>query len=83
MTITNQQVNLLMKKLKKHNQELAAAKSGMSVNTARKYIQSGELPTDAQKPHTWKTRADVFSEDWNELSKMLEQSHITKSQHQT
>jgi hypothetical protein len=33
MTITNQQVKLLMKKLKKHNQEISAAKSGMSANT--------------------------------------------------
>lgn len=74
MTITNQQVKLLMKKLKKHNQELAAAKSGMSVNTARKYIKSGELPSDAQKPHTWRTRTDVFSDDWPELSKMLERA---------
>lgn len=74
MTITNQQVKLLMKKLKKYNQEIAAAKAGMSANTARKYIKSGQLPSDAQKPHTWKTRVDVFSDDWDDLSKMLERA---------
>lgn len=72
MTITNQQVKLLMKKLKKHNQEISAAKSGMSANTARKYIKSGQLPSEMSKPHTWKTRVDVFTNDWDELAKMLE-----------
>ena len=74
MTITNQQVKLLMKKLKKHNQEVSAAKSGMSANTARKYIKSGQLPTEMSKPHTWKTRVDVFTNDWDELAKMLERA---------
>ena len=72
MTITNQQVKLLMKKLKNNTREVAAAKSGMSANTARKYLKNGLLPSDAQKPHTWKTRPDVFSNDWDELAKMLE-----------
>ena len=66
MTITNQQVKLLMKKLKNNTQEAAAAKSGMSANTARKYIKNGQLPSEQQKPHTWRTRPDVFSNDWNE-----------------
>ncbi|WP_028381600.1 hypothetical protein, partial [Legionella cherrii] len=65
MTITNQQVKLLMKKLKKHNQEVSAAKSGMSANTARKYIKSGQLPSEMSKPHTWKTRVDAFSDVWD------------------
>ena len=74
MTITNQQVKLLMKKLKKNTQEVAAAKSGMSTNTARKYINSGQLPSEIKKPHSWKTRQDAFSNDWDELSKMLERA---------
>ena len=63
-----------MKKLKKTTQEVAAAKSGMSTNTARKYINSGQLPSEMKKPHTWKTRQDAFSNDWDELSKMLERA---------
>lgn len=42
MTTTNQQVKLLMKKLKTYNQEAAAAKAGMDIKTARKYIKSGQ-----------------------------------------
>ena len=74
MTITNQQVKLLMKKLKNNTQEAAAAKSGMSANTARKYIKNGQLPSEQQKPHTWRTRPDVFSNDWDELATMLRQA---------
>lgn len=63
-----------MKKLKKNTQEVAAAKSGMSTNTARKYMNSGQLPSEMKRPHTWKTRQDAFSNDWDELSKMLERA---------
>ncbi len=72
MTITNQQVKLLMKKLKKHNQETAAAMSGMDTKTARKYIHNNQLPSDIQKPHTWRTRHNPFADDWPELVGMLE-----------
>jgi hypothetical protein len=71
MTITNQQVKLLMKKLKKNNQEVAAAKSGMDVKTARKYIKSKELPSDQKTAHTWKTKIDPFEDDWDKLKEML------------
>lgn len=71
MTTTNMQVKLLMKMLKKHTKEAAAAKAGMDVKTARKYIKSGQLPSEQAKTHNWKTHADVFSEDWPMLEKML------------
>ena len=74
MTITNQQVKLLMKKLKNNTQEVSAAKSGMSANTARKYTNSCQLPSDQQKPHTWKTRPDAFSNDWDKLADMLKEA---------
>jgi hypothetical protein len=74
MTITNQQVKLLMKKLKKHNQETAAAKAGMNRKTARKYIHSNQLPSDMAAPHGWKTRTDIFAAHWDEIAKMLEVS---------
>lgn len=46
-----------MKNLKKHTQEVAAARAGMDAKTARKYISNNQLPSDTQAPHTWKTRA--------------------------
>lgn len=72
MTITNQQVKLLMKRLKQHKQETAAAMSGMTSKTARKYSSSTQLPTEMQQSHTWRTRHDAFTEDWNEIASMLE-----------
>ncbi|MCP4475983.1 MAG: transposase family protein [Gammaproteobacteria bacterium] len=71
MTTTNQQVKLLMKMLKKHTQITAAAKAGMDVKTAGKYIKSGQLPSDQASPHNWKTRPDAFEEDWPMLEEML------------
>jgi hypothetical protein len=41
MTCTNKQVGILMNKIKKHNQIIAAAKAGMNVKTAHKLIIYG------------------------------------------
>ncbi len=72
MITTDKQVKLLMKKLKKYNQETAAAKAGMDPKTARKYIKSGQLPSEMKQPHTWKKRFDPFAEHWSQLAAMLE-----------
>jgi hypothetical protein len=73
MTITNQQVKLLMKKLKKYNQETAAAKAGMDVKTARKYIKGKQLPTDMKATYK-RTTPTIFANCWDEVAKMLEAS---------
>lgn len=44
----------------------------MSEKTARKYRQSGKLPSEMSKPHTWRTRPDPFAEVWDEVRRMLE-----------
>src|SRR6266702_789149 len=46
------------------NQELAAARAGMSVKTARKYERAGQLPSQLKQPRTWRTRPNPFEEDW-------------------
>jgi transposase len=73
MTTTNEQVKLLMKKLKKYNQETAAAKAGMDVKTARKYIKSQRLPSEMKATYK-RTQPSVFAAHWDEISKMLEVS---------
>jgi len=35
-------------------------KAGMDRKTARKYINAGKLPSEMNKPHTWRTREDPF-----------------------
>ena len=71
--VTDQQVRNLMKLVKtEQSLSLAAAKAGMSEKTARKYRQSGKLPSEMAKPHTWRTRPDPFAEVWDEVRGLLE-----------
>ena len=58
----------------KHSQReetlgIAAVKSGMDEKTARKYRQSGKLPSEIKADHTrnWRTRDDLFSKIWGEI----------------
>ena len=55
------------------SQVTAAAKSGMSERTARKYVRSGGIPSKAKVPHTWRTRLDPFAEVWPEIEALLKQ----------
>lgn len=73
MTITNQQVKLLMKKLKTYNQEIAAAKAGMDVKTARKYIKTKQLPSDMRASYK-RAVPTIFSEHWDEIANMFKAS---------
>jgi response regulator of citrate/malate metabolism len=47
MTVTYQQVRILMKARQKYTQEQSAAKAGMSTKTAHKYLQ---IPPLANRP---------------------------------
>ena len=47
------------------SQEAAAAASGMSVRTARRW-QRGRLPSERESLRTWRTRADPFAKVWVE-----------------
>lgn len=49
MTCTNKQVGILMDKIKKYNQIIAAAKAGMNIKTACKYLRIGKLPSELKK----------------------------------
>jgi hypothetical protein len=51
---------------------VAAAKSGMSENTARKYLRLGKLPSQCKQFRPWRTREDPFEEVWDELKFKLE-----------
>lgn len=72
MTCTDQQVVKLMKEKANYGVETAAARAGMSPKTARKYIESGELPSADKKPRHWKTHSDYFDEVWPEIKSFLE-----------
>jgi hypothetical protein len=44
----------------------------MSEKTAVKYRDTGKLPSELKKEHTWRTREDPFESDWPEIKGMLE-----------
>ncbi len=72
MTVTNKQIGIIMKEIKKHNQVVAAAKAGMNVKTARKYLRLGKLPNELKKTREYRTRKDQFEGQWHEIVSMLE-----------
>lgn len=69
--ITDQQVRLYMSKRKHHTQEVAAAKAGISVRSARRIEHDTTLPS--QKPRRyWRSRPDPFAGVWEaEIVPML------------
>jgi hypothetical protein len=71
--VTDAQVRRL-KRLSKteQNQEVAAAKSGMDMKTARKYLRSGQLPSDAKMDRNWRTRLDPFAAVWEEIRGLVD-----------
>lgn len=71
--VTDGQVRLLMKRIQTEKSlAMAAAKSGMSEKTARKYRDSGKLPGEVRPSHTWRTRLDPFEAVWGEVRAHLE-----------
>lgn len=51
---------------------LAAMKAGMDRKTARKYRDLGQLPSETQTPHTWRTRPDPLVAVWPALEELLQ-----------
>jgi hypothetical protein len=45
----------------------AALRAAMHRNTARRYVVSGQLPSETVVQRTWRTREDPFSADWAEV----------------
>ena len=71
---TDEQVRRLMSLIKKGLPLCtAAAKSGMSEPTARKYRRAGKLPGQMKPPRTWRTRPDPYEAVWPEVQALLEQ----------
>jgi hypothetical protein len=69
---TDAQVRKLMKEYKKTGKiGESALRSGISRNTASKYLKSGKLPSELKEPRKWRTRADPFEEDWSEIAQRL------------
>jgi len=71
--IKDKQVRRLKKMLSKGKKLYESAlKSGMDEKTARKYRDTGKLPSEMKKEHAWRTRKDPFEKLWEEVKQMLE-----------
>lgn len=53
------------------SQKVAAARSGMSERTARKYERAGKLPSQLRKPRTHRTRENPFAGDWRWVEEQI------------
>ena len=75
MITTDTQVRRLLK-LSKEGLPLStlAAKAGMDVKTARKYLKSGRLPSQMKAPRDWRTREDPFSDVWPEIETLIKEA---------
>jgi len=73
MTCTDEQIRLLRKYAANHTQEIAAAKAGMSLSTAKRYLAMKKRSKAKKKPQrSWRTRPDPFVDVWGELREMLQ-----------
>ena len=50
-----------------NTQEIAAAKAGMDVKTARKYLEARRLPSEMRAERHWRMRKDEFADVWPEV----------------
>ena len=71
MTCTKKQIQALLKYSKTLTQEAAAAKAGVSLRTARKYLRAGGQMTERPVWKWRQTHSDVFGEVWPEIEVML------------
>jgi hypothetical protein len=72
MTCTKRQLQALFKYSKIMTQEAAAAKAGMSVRTARRYLKAGGQMEERPEWKWRQTHKDVFAEVWSKLEAMLQ-----------
>lgn len=71
--LNDRQVRTLRQLLERGETLAAAArKANMDDKSARKYRQSGKLPSQMRTQRTWRTRQDPFADVWPEIQLLLE-----------
>ena len=72
MVVTDAQVRRLRAEMTKSGAVgTAAARAGMSRNTATKYLKTDKLPSEMRAARTWRTRPDPFDQDWDWVKEQL------------
>lgn len=70
MTCKPEQIRKLMRNSRKDTLSTAAAKAGMSENTARQYLKRGGKPL-MRRARNYRTRLDPFSDVWPDVENLL------------
>jgi len=70
--VTDAQVRRLKRLSKTETKDLAAAKAGMDVKTARRYLADGRLPSEVKPERNWRTRPDPFEAVWGEIREQIQ-----------
>jgi transposase len=70
---TDSEVHLMLRERKNGKTlEQAAARAGMSVPTARKYLRVAKLPSALKSPRTYLTHPNPFEADWSWVEAQLQ-----------
>lgn len=73
--VSDRQVRLLMKRLRQGEPlSRSATRAGMDEKTARKYRDSGLLPSEQVRERDWRTRKDPFEDVWVDVQRELEET---------
>ena len=74
MTATDAQVRIIMRERQKgRTQEQAAVSANLtSRKTVAKYEKLGQLPSTLKEPRSYRTRQDIFADDWPTIETMIE-----------
>lgn len=78
MTCRPEQLRKLMKNAGLETLSTAAAKAGMSENTARKYVRRRGKPLERVQ-RNYRTRKDPFEDVWSEIEQMLQNDSAFES----
>lgn len=70
MTCSNRQIRKLRQYVKQYTLEVSATKSGMSMNTARKYIKQSGRATQVEE-RRGRHKNSPFEDIWHEISNLL------------
>jgi transposase len=65
-------LRMIKERRKGATQLVAAARTGMSERTVRKYERAGQLPSQLQQPRTYRTRPNPFAPVWDWIVRELE-----------
>lgn len=82
MVCTKEQVRILMREAKRLPLTAAAAKAGMSLSSAKRYLKMGGKKKECRPGgRTYRTREDPFADVWDEVRKLLEQDSGLEARH--